>query len=158
MKRVYITLGVLLTAVVAILTGCQRDYAELRGGMEGDRIPVSLSIDVPYNADLREAQNGIDENKVSSLELLIFDKKGLMIDYARAIELKPVTTSGGEARYSFKALVKPQQEECVIHFVANRNYGGSDAAAHLIGRTESNVLFSQMVQMSEVIATKQIPM
>lgn len=158
MKRVYITLGVLLTAVVAILTGCQRDRAELQGGMEGDRVPVSLSIDVPYNADLREAQDGIDENKVSSLELLIFDKKGLMIDYARAIELRPVTTSGGEARYSFKALVKPQQEECVIHFVANRNYGGNDAAAHLIGRTESNVLFSQMVQMSEVITTKQIPM
>ena len=99
-------------------------------------------------------QEGIDENKIDRLELLVFNKEGLMADYALAKDL----TKQNDGKYSFSAQLKPQTEPCVIHFVANRNYGGTDSGRQYLGRKESDVLLSDLVTMTEVSQKKSIPM
>ncbi len=103
---------------------------------------------------MRAMQEGIDENKIDRLELLVFNEEGLMADYALATDL----TKSGEGNYTFTARLKPQSSPCVIHFVANRNYGGSDSGRQYLGRKESDVLLSDLVTMTEVSQKMSIPM
>ncbi len=103
---------------------------------------------------MRAMQEGIDENKIDRLELLVFNEEGLMADYALAKDL----TKQNDGKYTFTARLKPQSSPCVIHFVANRNYGGTDSGRQYLGRKESDVLLSDLVTMTEVSQKKSIPM
>lgn len=103
---------------------------------------------------MRAMQEGIDENKIDRLELLVFNEEGLMADYALAKDL----TKQNDGKYTFTARLKPQSAPCVIHFVANRNYGGTDSGRQYLGRKESDVLLSDLVTMAEVSQKKSIPM
>lgn len=103
---------------------------------------------------MRAMQEDIDENKIDRLELLVFNEEGLMADYALATDL----TKSGEGNYTFTAQLKPQSASCVIHFVANCDYGGSDSGRQYLGRKESDVLLSDLVTMTEVSQKKSIPM
>ena len=93
-------------------------------------------------------------HKIDRLELLVFNKEGLMADYALAKDL----TKQNDGKYTFTARLKPQSAPCVIHFVANRNYGGRDSGRQYLGRKESDVLLSDLVTMTEVSQKKSIPM
>lgn len=155
MCRLKITLTALLLMGLMTLAACKRETPHSDVEATADRISVSLSVDVPHYTPLRALQqNEIDENKITSLELLVFNKDGVMVDYARASELQETTTG----HYSFSAQIRPHVEPCVIHFVANRNFGGTDRAQRLIGLKEGDVLLSDLVTMEQVIATKRIPM
>lgn len=151
MNRIKIFLYPLLIALVA-LSSCQqeRSASELEAG---ERVSVSLSVDVPCYAPMRTAmqQANIDENVISSLHLLVFNEAGLMVDHARATNI----TKTGDGKYSFTANIRPQREKCVIHFVANRN---NISGASLLGKKESDALLSNLVTMQQVIDTKTIPM
>ena len=126
------------------LTGCQQEQRTAPVNQYGERVSVSFSVDVPNYAPMRAVhQEGINENKIDRLELLVFNKEGLMADYALATNL----TKAGDGKYTFTAQLKPQNAPCVIHFVANRNYGGRDAARQYLGRKESDVLLSELVTM-----------
>lgn len=143
----------LLLAFMA-LSACQQEQRTAPVGQDGERVTVSLSVDVPHYAPMRAMQEGIDENKIDRLELLVFNEEGLMADYALATDL----TKAGEGNYTFTAQLKPQSSPCVIHFVANRNYGGTDSGRQYLGRKESDVLLSDLVTMTEVSQKKSIPM
>lgn len=155
MTRTKIFLYPLLLLAFVALTGCQQEQRTAPVNQDGERVSVSFSVDVPNYAPMRAVhQEGINENKIDRLELLVFNTEGLMADYALATNL----TKAGDGTYSFSAKLKPQTEPCVIHFVANRNYGGSDAARQYLGRKESDVLLSELVTMKQVVAAKTIPM
>lgn len=143
----------LLLAFMALFA-CQQEQRTAPVGQDGERVSVSLSVDVPHYAPMRAMQEGIDENKIDRLELLVFNEEGLMADYALATDL----TKAGEGNYTFTAQLKPQSSPCVIHFVANRNYGGTDSGRQYLGRKESDVLLSDLVTMTEVSQKKSIPM
>lgn len=143
----------LLVAFMA-LSACQQEQRTAPVDQDGERVTVSLSVDVPCYAPMRAMQEGIDENKIDRLELLVFNKAGLMADYALATNLTKV----GDNQYTFTAQLKPQTEPCVIHFVANCDYGGSDSGRQYLGRKESDVLLSDLVTMTEVSQAKAIPM
>ena len=136
------------------LSACQQEQRTAPVDQDGERVTVSLSVDVPCYAPMRAMQEGIDENKIDRLELLVFNEAGLMADYALATNL----TKAGEGKYTFTAQLKPQTEPCVIHFVANCDYGGSDSGRQYLGRKESDVLLSDLVTMTEVSQAKAIPM
>lgn len=136
------------------LSACQQEQRTAPVDQDGERVTVSLSVDVPCYAPMRAMQEGIDENKIDRLELLVFNKAGLMADYALATNLTKV----GDNQYTFTAQLKPQTEPCVIHFVANCDYGGSDSGRQYLGRKESDVLLSDLVTMDQVVAAKNIPM
>ena len=137
------------------LFACQQEQRTAPVDQDGERVSVSFSVDVPCYAPMRTLQQeGIDENKIDRLELLVFNEEGLMADYALATNL----TKAGEGNYTFTAQLKPQSSPCVIHFVANCDYGGSDSGRQYLGRKESDVLLSNLVTMAEVIRTKTIPM
>ena len=136
------------------LSACQQEQRTAPVDQDGERVSVSLSVDVPCYAPMRSMQEGIDENKIDRLELLVFNKAGLMADYALATNLTKV----GDSQYTFTAQLKPQTEPCVIHFVANCDYGGSDSGRQYLGRKESDVLLSNLVTMTEVSQAKTIPM
>ncbi|WP_297174670.1 hypothetical protein [uncultured Porphyromonas sp.] len=153
MTRTKIFLYPLLLLAFMALTGCQQEQRTAPVDQDGERVSVSFSVDVPNYAPMRAMQEGIDENKIDRLELLVFNKEGLMADYALAN-----LTKAGDGKYTFTAQLKPQTEPCVIHFVANRNYGGDDDGRQYIGRKESDVLFSELVTMEQVVAAKTIPM
>ena len=143
----------LLLAFMA-LSACQQEQRTAPVGQDGERVSVSLSVDVPHYAPMRAMQERIDENKIDRLELLVFNEEGLMADYALAKDL----TKQNDGKYTFTARLKPQSAPCVIHFVANRNYGGSDSGRQYLGRKESDVLLSDLVTMIEVSQKKSIPM
>ncbi len=136
------------------LSACQQEQRTAPVDQDGERVTVSLSVDVPHYAPMRAMQEGIDENKIDRLELLVFNEEGLMADYALAKDL----TKQNDGKYTFTARLKPQSAPCVIHFVANRNYGGSDSGRQYLGRKESDVLLSDLVTMIEVSQKKSIPM
>lgn len=154
MTRTKIFLYPLLLLAFMALTACQQEQRTAPVDQDGERVSVSFSVDVPNYAPMRAMQEGIDENKIDRLELLVFNKEGLMADYALATNL----TKAGDGKYTFTAQLKPQTEPCVIHFVANRNYGGDDDGRQYLGRKESDVLFSELVTMEQVVAAKTIPM
>lgn len=154
MTRTKIFLYPLLLLAFMALTACQQEQRTAPVDQDGERVSVSFSVDVPCYAPMRAMQEGIDENKIDRLELLVFNKAGLMADYALATNL----TEAGGGKYTFTAKLKPQTEPCVIHFVANHNYGGSDLGRQYLGRKESDVLLSNLVTMTEVVESKTIPM
>lgn len=155
MTRTKIFLYPLLLLAFVALTACQQEQRTAPVDQDGERVSVSFSVDVPCYAPMRTLQQeGIDENKIDRLELLVFNEEGLMADYALATNL----TKAGEGNYTFTAQLKPQSSPCVIHFVANCDYGGSDSGRQYLGRKESDVLLSNLVTMAEVIRTKTIPM
>lgn len=157
MTRTKIFLYPLLLLAFVALTACQQEQRTAPVDQDGERVSVSFSVDVPCYAPMRalpQAQKGIDENKIDRLELLVFNKAGLMADYALAKDL----TKQNDGKYTFTAQLKPQTEPCVIHFVANHNYGGNDSGRQYLGRKESDVLLSNLVTMDEVIRTQTIPM
>ena len=154
MTRTKIFLYSLLLLAFMALTACQQEQRTAPVGQDGERVSVSLSVDVPHYAPMRAMQKGIDEDKIDRLELLVFNTEGLMADYALATDL----TKSGEGKYTFTAQLKPQSSPCVIHFVANRNYGGSDSGRQYLGRKEGDVLLSDLVTMTEVSQKKSIPM
>ena len=154
MTRTKIFLYPLLLLAFMALTACQQEQRTAPVDQDGERVSVSFSVDVPCYAPMRAMQEGIDENKIDRLELLVFNKAGLMADYALATNLTKV----GDNQYTFTAQLKPQTEPCVIHFVANHNYGGDDSDRQYLGRKESDVLLSNLVTMDEVIRTQTIPM
>lgn len=137
------------------LFACQQEQRTAPVDQDGERVSVSFSVDVPHYAPMRAVhQEGINENEIKTLELLVFNKAGLMADYALAKDL----TKQNDGKYTFTAQLKPQTEPCVIHFVANHNYGGSDSGRQYLGRKESDVLLSNLVTMTEVVQSKTIPM
>ncbi|WP_300969018.1 fimbrial protein [Porphyromonas vaginalis] len=154
MTRTKIFLYFLLLLAFMVLPACQQEQRTAPVDQDGERVTVSLSVDVPHYAPMRAMQEGIDENKIDRLELLVFNEEGLMADYALATDL----TKAGEGNYTFTARLKPQSSPCVIHFVANRNYGGSDSGRQYLGRKESDVLLSDLVTMTEVSQKMSIPM
>ena len=154
MTRTKIFLYPLLLLAFMVLPACQQEQRTAPVGQDGERVSVSLSVDVPHYAPMRAMQEGIDENKIDRLELLVFNEEGLMADYALAKDL----TKQNDGKYTFTARLKPQSASCVIHFVANRNYGGSDSGRQYLGRKESDVLLSDLVTMAEVSQKKSIPM
>ena len=155
MTRTKIFLYPLLLLAFMALFACQQEQRTAPVDQDGERVSVSFSVDVPCYAPMRTLQQeGIDENKIDRLELLVFNEEGLMADYALATNL----TKAGEGNYTFTAQLKPQSSPCVIHFVANCDYGGSDSGRQYLGRKESDVLLSNLVTMAEVIRTKTIPM
>ncbi len=155
MTRTKIFLYPLLLLAFVALAGCQQEQRTAPVNQDGERVSVSFSVDVPNYAPMRAVhQEGINENKIDRLELLVFNKEGLMADYALATNL----TKAGDGKYTFTAQLKPQNAPCVIHFVANRNYGGRDAARQYLGRKESDVLLSELVTMEQVVKAKNIPM
>ena len=154
MTRTKIFLYSLLLVAFMALSACQQEQRTAPVDQDGERVTVSLSVDVPCYAPMRAMQEGIDENKIDRLELLVFNKAGLMADYALATNLTKV----GDNQYTFTAQLKPQTEPCVIHFVANCDYGGSDSGRQYLGRKESDVLLSDLVTMTEVSQAKSIPM
>lgn len=154
MTRTKIFLYPLLLLAFVALTACQQEQRTAPVDQDGERVSVSFSVDVPCYAPMRALQEDIDENKIDRLELLVFNKAGLMADYALATNLTKV----GDNQYTFTAQLKPQTEPCVIHFVANHNYGGSDLGRQYLGRKESDVLLSNLVTMTEVVESKTIPM
>lgn len=155
MTRTKIFLYPLLLLAFMALTGCQQEQRTAPVDQDGERVSVSFSVDVPHYAPMRAVhQEGINENEIKTLELLVFNTEGLMADYALATDL----TKQNDGKYTFTAQLKPQTDSCVIHFVANRNYGGSDAARQYLGRKESDVLLSELVTMEQVVAAKTIPM
>lgn len=154
MTRTKIFLYSLLLLASVALTACQQEQRTAPVDQDGERVSVTFSVDVPNYAPMRAMQEGIDENKIKTLELLVFNKEGLMADYALATNL----TKAGDGKYTFNAKLKPQTEPCVIHFVANRNYGGTDSGRQYLGRKESDVLLSELVTMEQVVAAKTIPM
>lgn len=155
MTRTKIFLYPLLLLAFVALTGCQQEQRTAPVDQDGERVSVSFSVDVPSYAPMRAVdQKGINENKIDRLELLVFNKEGLMADYALATNL----TKAGDGKYTFSAQLKPQTDSCVIHFVANRNYGGDDDGRQYLGRKESDVLLSELVTMEQVVAAKTIPM
>ncbi|WP_297113380.1 hypothetical protein [uncultured Porphyromonas sp.] len=154
MTRTKIFLYPLLLLAFMALTACQQEQRTAPVDQDGERVSVSFSVDVPCYAPMRALQEDIDENKIDRLELLVFNKAGLMADYALATNLTKV----GDNQYTFTAQLKPQTEPCVIHFVANHNYGGSDLGRQYLGRKESDVLLSNLVTMTEVVESKTIPM
>ena len=146
--------SLLLVAFMA-LSACQQEQRTAPVDQDGERVTVSLSVDVPHYAPMRAVhQEGINENEIKTLELLVFNTEGLMADYALAKDL----TKQNDGKYTFTARLKPQSSPCVIHFVANRNYGGSDSGRQYLGRKESDVLLSDLVTMTEVSQAKSIPM
>ena len=154
MTRTKIFLYSLLLVAFMALSACQQEQRTAPVDQDGERVTVSLSVDVPCYAPMRAMQEGIDENKIDRLELLVFNKAGLMADYALATNLTKV----GDNQYTFTAQLKPQTEPCVIHFVANCDYGGSYSGRQYLGRKESDVLLSDLVTMTEVSQAKAIPM
>lgn len=155
MTRTKIFLYPLLLLAFMALTACQQEQRTAPVDQDGERVSVSFSVDVPYYAPMRTVhQEGINENEIKTLELLVFNKAGLMADYALAKDL----TKQNDGKYTFTAQLKPQTEPCVIHFVANHNYGGSDSGRQYLGRKESDVLLSNLVTMDEVIHSQTIPM
>lgn len=154
MTRTKIFLYPLLLLAFMALFACQQEQRTAPVDQDGERVSVSFSVDVPCYAPMRALQEGIDENKIDRLELLVFNKEGLMADYALATNLTKV----GDNQYTFTAKLKPQTEPCVIHFVANHNYGGTDSGRQYLGRKESDVLLSNLVTMTEVVESKTIPM
>lgn len=155
MTRTKIFLYSLLLVAFMALSACQQEQRTAPVDQDGERVTVSLSVDVPHYAPMRAVQQvGIDENAINNLELLVFNKEGLMADYALAKDL----TKQNDGKYTFSARLKPQSSPCVIHFVANRNYGGSDSGRQYLGRKESDVLLSDLVTMTEVSQKKSIPM
>ena len=154
MTRTKIFLYSLLLLAIMVLPACQQEQRTAPVGQDGERVSVSLSVDVPHYAPMRAMQEGIDENKIDRLELLVFNEEGLMADYALAKDL----TKQNDGKYTFTARLKPQSAPCVIHFVANRNYGGRDSGRQYLGRKESDVLLSDLVTMAEVSQKKSIPM
>ena len=154
MTRTKIFLYSLLLLAFMVLPACQQEQRTAPVDQDGERVTVSLSVDVPHYAPMRAMQEGIDENKIDRLELLVFNEEGLMADYALAKDL----TKQNDGKYTFTARLKPQSAPCVIHFVANRNYGGSDSGRQYLGRKESDVLLSDLVTMIEVSQKKSIPM
>ena len=155
MTRTKIFLYSLLLLAFVALTACQQEQRTAPVDQDGERVSVSFSVDVPNYAPMRAVdQKGIDENKIDRLELLVFNKEGLMADYALAKDL----TKQNDGKYTFTARLKPQTEPCVIHFVANRDYGGTDSGRQYLGRKESDVLLSDLVTMEQVVAAKNIPM
>ena len=154
MTRTKIFLYSLLLLAIMVLPACQQEQRTAPVGQDGERVSVSLSVDVPHYAPMRAMQEGIDENKIDRLELLVFNEEGLMADYALAKDL----TKQNDGKYTFTARLKPQSSPCVIHFVANRNYGGTDSGRQYLGRKESDVLLSDLVTMTEVSQKKSIPM
>lgn len=68
-------------------------------------------------------REGTGEDKIDWSELLILNEAGLTADYAFATNLIEV----GDDQYTLTARLKPQTEPRIIHFVANRNYGGNDS-------------------------------
>lgn len=155
MTRTKIFLYSLLLVAFMALTACQQEQRTAPVDQDGERVTVSLSVDVPHYAPMRAVhQEGINENEIKTLELLVFNTEGLMADYALAKDL----TKQNDGKYTFTARLKPQSSPCVIHFVANRNYGGSDSGRQYLGRKESDVLLSDLVTMTEVSQAKSIPM
>ena len=155
MTRTKIFLYPLLLLAFMALFACQQEQRTAPVDQDGERVSVSFSVDVPCYAPMRTLQQeGIDENKIDRLELLVFNEEGLMADYALAKDL----TKQNDGKYTFTAQLKPQSSPCVIHFVANCDYGGSDSGRQYLGRKESDVLLSNLVTMAEVIRTKTIPM
>ena len=154
MTRTKIFLYSLLLVAFMALSACQQEQRTAPVDQDGERVTVSLSVDVPCYAPMRAMQEGIDENKIDRLELLVFNEAGLMADYALATNLTKV----GDNQYTFTARLKPQSSPCVIHFVANCDYGGSDSGRQYLGRKESDVLLSDLVTMTEVSQAKAIPM
>lgn len=155
MTRTKIFLYPLLLLAFMALTACQQEQRTAPVDQDGERVSVSFSVDVPNYAPMRAVhQEGINENKIDRLELLVFNTEGLMADYALATDL----TKQNDGKYTFTAQLKPQAEPCVIHFVANRNYGGTDSGRQYLGRKESDVLLSELVTMEQVVAAKTIPM
>lgn len=154
MTRTKIFLYPLLLLAFMALTACQQEQRTAPVDQDGERVSVSFSVDVPNYAPMRAMQEGINENEIKTLELLVFNTEGLMADYALATNL----TKAGDGKYTFTAQLKPQTEPCVIHFVANRNYGGDDDGRQYLGRKESDVLLSELVTMKQVVAAKTIPM
>lgn len=155
MTRTKIFLYSLLLVAFMALSACQQEQRTAPVDQDGERVTVSLSVDVPHYAPMRAVhQEGINENEIKTLELLVFNTEGLMADYALAKDL----TKQNDGKYTFTARLKPQSSPCVIHFVANRNYGGSDSGRQYLGRKESDVLLSDLVAMTEVSQAKSIPM
>ena len=155
MTRTKIFLYSLLLVAFMALSACQQEQRTAPVDQDGERVTVSLSVDVPHYAPMRAVhQEGINENEIKTLELLVFNTEGLMADYALAKDL----TKQNDGKYTFTARLKPQSSPCVIHFVANRNYGGSDSGRQYLGRKESDVLLSDLVTMTEVSQKKSIPM
>ena len=155
MTRTKIFLYSLLLVAFMALSACQQEQRTAPVDQDGERVTVSLSVDVPHYAPMRAVhQEGINENEIKTLELLVFNTEGLMADYALAKDL----TKQNDGKYTFTARLKPQSSPCVIHFVANRNYGGSDSGRQYLGHKESDVLLSDLVTMTEVSQAKSIPM
>lgn len=155
MTRTKIFLYSLLLVAFMALSACQQEQRTAPVDQDGERVTVSLSVDVPHYAPMRAVhQEGINENEIKTLELLVFNTEGLMADYALAKDL----TKQNDGKYTFTARLKPQSSPCVIHFVANRNYGASDSGRQYLGRKESDVLLSDLVTMTEVSQAKSIPM
>ena len=155
MTRTKIFLYPLLLLAFMALFACQQEQRTAPVDQDGERVSVSFSVDVPHYALMRAVhQEGINENEIKTLELLVFNKAGLMADYALAKDL----TKQNDGKYTFTAQLKPQTEPCVIHFVANHNYGGSDSGRQYLGRKESDVLLSNLVTMAEVVQSQTIPM
>lgn len=105
---------------------------------DSEKVTVRFGVDVPNFTTSRAV--GIDENKINSLELWVFDKDGHFLERAKAENV--TKTSENLYTYTFEAKMTPAPDGCVIHFVANKSLGEDAKVLTLTGKNESDVLFS----------------
>ena len=103
---------------------------------DSEKVTVRFGVDVPNFTTSRAV--GIDENKINSLELWVFDKDGHFLERAKAENIQ----SSDNKTYSYEAKMTPAPEGCIIHFVANKSLGDDTKVLTLTGKNESDVLFS----------------
>ncbi len=101
---------------------------------DSEKVTIRFGVDVPNFTTSRAV--GIDENKIETLELWVFDKDGHFLERAKAENIK----STDNKTYTYEAKMTPAPDGCIIHFVANKSLG--DDVTSLIGKNESDVLFS----------------
>lgn len=101
---------------------------------DSEKVTVRFGVDVPNFTTSRAV--GIDENKIETLELWVFDKDGHFLERAKAENIK----STDNKTYTYEAKMTPAPDGCIIHFVANKSLG--EDVTSLIGKNESDVLFS----------------
>ncbi|MBR8763282.1 Major fimbrium tip subunit FimE [Porphyromonas levii] len=103
---------------------------------DSEKVTVRFGVDVPNFTTSRTV--GIDENKIETLELWVFDKDGHFLERAKAENIK----STDNKTYTYEAKMTPAPDGCIIHFVANKSLGDDAKALTLTGKNESDVLFS----------------
>lgn len=105
---------------------------------DSEKVTVRFGVDVPNFTTSRA--EGIDENKIETLELWVFDKDGHFLERAKAENVK--ASDNTNKIYTYEAKMTPAPDGCIIHFVANKSLGDDTKVLTLTGKNESDVLFS----------------